>query len=89
MYCIPINRVKSASAKIHNGDIICIVSKDVGRYVSTSHVGLAIRDSNGKVHFMHASSPRNYGKVVVDDTIDAYLRRYSRDVGIMVVRPLR
>jgi hypothetical protein len=89
MNCIPLGRVKSASSKIHNGDIICIISKDVGSYVSTSHVGLAIRDSGGRVHFMHASSPHNYGKVVVDDTIDAYLRRYKRDVGIMVVRPLK
>jgi hypothetical protein len=89
MYCIPISREKTASAKIHNGDIICIISKDVGRYVSTSHVGLAIRDSAGRVHFMHASSPHNHGQVVVDDTIDGYLRRYTQDVGIMVVRPLR
>ncbi len=89
MYGIPLGRVKSASAKIHSGDIICIISKDVGSYVATSHVGLAIRDSAGRVHFMHASSPRNYGKVVVDDTIDGYLRRYKHDVGIMVVRPLK
>ncbi|MDD5349900.1 MAG: DUF1460 domain-containing protein [Chthoniobacteraceae bacterium] len=88
MYCIPISRVKSASEKIRSGDIICIVSKDGGRNVATSHVGLALRDSGGKVHFMHASSPRNYGKVVVDDEIDRYLRRYKTDVGIMVVRPL-
>jgi hypothetical protein len=89
MYCIPISRVKAASAKIHSGDIICIISKDVGRNVATSHVGLAVRDADGKVHFMHASAPRNYGKVVLDDEIDRYLRRYTTDVGIMVVRPLK
>ncbi len=89
MYYIPVSRVKSASPKIRDGDIICIVSKDVGRYVSTSHVGLAVRDSNGAVHFMHASSPRNYGKVLIDDEIGRYLRRYTTDVGIMVVRPLK
>ena len=89
MYYIPVGRVKSASAKIHSGDIICIVSKDVGHYVSTSHVGLAVRDSSGTVHFMHASSPRNYGRVLIDDDISHYLRRYTTDVGIMVVRPLK
>lgn len=87
MDCIPISRVKAASAKIRNGDIICIISRDVGRNVATSHVGLAVRDASGRVHFMHASSPRNYGKVVLDDEIDRYLRRYRTDVGIMVVRP--
>jgi hypothetical protein len=89
MYCIPIRKVRDAERKIQDGDIICIVSKDVGSYVSTSHVGLAIRDSNGVVHFMHASSPRNYGKVIIDDEISRYLRRYTTDVGIMVVRPLK
>ena len=89
MYYIPVSRVKSASANIRDGDIICIVSKDVGRYVSTSHVGLAVRDAGGKVHFMHASSPRNHGKVLIDDEISRYLRTYTTDVGIMVVRPLK
>jgi hypothetical protein len=34
------------------------------------------------VHFMHASSPRNYGKVVVDSRISSYLARYKSDAGI-------
>ena len=89
MYCIPVSKVKSAEAKIHDGDIICIVSKDFGHYVSTSHVGLAVKDSSGSVHFMHASSPRNFGKVLIDDELSRYLRRYTTDVGIMVVRPLK
>ncbi len=89
MYCIPIRQVKTAARKIHNGDIICIISKDVGRNLSTSHVGLAVRDESGKVRFMHASSPHNYGKVVLDDEIDRYLSRYRTDIGIMVVRPMK
>lgn len=89
MYYIPIRRVKSAEPSIRDGDIICIVSKDGGGYMSTSHVGLAVRDSSGKVHFMHASSPHNYGKVLIDDEISRYLRRYTTDLGIMVVRPLK
>jgi hypothetical protein len=89
MYCIPIRKVRDAEKKIQDGDIICIVSKDVGLYVSTSHVGLAVRDTSGAVHFMHASSPRNFGRVVVDDELSRYLRRYTTDVGIMVVRPLK
>jgi hypothetical protein len=38
---------------------------------------------------MHASSPRNYGKVVVDSTISSYLARYRSDSGILVARPVR
>jgi hypothetical protein len=38
---------------------------------------------------MHASSPRNYGKVVVDDRLKDYLYRYRTDAGILVARPVK
>ena len=89
MDCIPNRKVRTAEKKIQNGDIICVVSRDFGTYVSTSHVGLALRAADGKVHFMHASSPHNFGKVVIDDELSRYLSRYSTDVGIIVIRPLK
>ena len=52
-------------------------------------VGLALRTSDGVLHFMHASSPSNYGRVVVDDELSKYLYRYHSDSGILVGRPLR
>jgi hypothetical protein len=61
--------VAALEKNIQDGDIICIISKDVPPGVSTSHVGLAIHDSNGVVHSRHASSPRNFSKVVIDDEI--------------------
>jgi hypothetical protein len=89
MYQIPKNRVASIEGKLRSGDIIGIISRDgPGRY-STSHVGLAVRQPDGSLHFMHASSPRNYGKVVIDATLSSYLARYRTDSGILVGRPLR
>jgi hypothetical protein len=38
---------------------------------------------------MHASSPSNSGKVVVDARISQYLARYRTDSGILVARPLK
>jgi hypothetical protein len=38
---------------------------------------------------MHASSPSNYGKVVVDAQLSSYLRRYGTDSGILVARPVK
>jgi hypothetical protein len=38
---------------------------------------------------MHASSPRNYGRVVIDSRLSNYLYRYGSDTGILVARPLR
>ena len=90
LYQIPKNRVGQIESKLKNGDIIGIVSRD-GRSSlrSTSHVGLALRTSDGTLHFMHASAPRNYGRVVIDSRLSDYLYRYSSDTGILVARPLR
>jgi hypothetical protein len=89
LYEIPKNRVARIEGRLRNGDIIGIVSRDGGSLRATSHVGLALRTADGTLHFMHASSPRNYGRVVVDARLSSYLYRYSSDTGILVARPLR
>ena len=88
LYQIPKNRVAKIESKLRNGDIIGIVSRDRGGLYSTSHVGLALRTNDG-LHFMHASSPGNSGKVVVDARLSKYLARYRGDSGILVARPLK
>ncbi|MEO7168655.1 MAG: N-acetylmuramoyl-L-alanine amidase-like domain-containing protein [Chthoniobacterales bacterium] len=89
LYQIPKSRVAAIESKLKSGDIIGIVSRDRPGIYSTSHVGLAYRTEDGVLHFMHASSPRNYGKVVIDSRLSSYLARYSSDSGILVARPLR
>jgi hypothetical protein len=89
LYEIPKRRVAAIESKLRTGDIIGIISRDRPGSYSTSHVGLAYRTGDGVLHFMHASSPRNYGKVVVDSRLSSYLYRYSTDTGILVARPLR
>jgi hypothetical protein len=86
LYQIPKSRVASIEGKLQSGDIIGVISHD-GRLYGTSHVGLALRTSDGVLHFMHASSPRNYGKVVIDSRLSSYLYRYGSDTGILVARP--
>ena len=88
LYQIPKNRVAKIEPKLQTGDIIGIVSHD-GRLYSTSHVGLALRTSDGALHFLHASAPSNYGHVTVDAQLSKYLYRYHSDSGILVARPLR
>jgi hypothetical protein len=89
LYQIPKNRVPKIESKLQSGDVIGIISRDRGGLYSTSHVGLALRTGDGILHFMHASAPGNYGKVVVDSRLSDYLRRYRSDSGILVARPLR
>jgi hypothetical protein len=80
--------VAGIESKLRSGDIIGIVSRD-GKRVATSHVGLAYRTGDGVLHFMHASSPRNYGKVLVDQRLSGYLYEFSSHVGIIVARPVK
>ena len=89
LYEIPKNKVAGIESKLRSGDIIGIISHDRGGLYSTAHVGLALRTSDGVLHFMHASSPSNYGRVVVDSQLSKYLYRYRSDSGILVARPLR
>jgi hypothetical protein len=88
LYQIPKSRVAGVESQLRTGDIIGIISHDGGLF-GTSHVGLALRSSDGVLHFMHASSPHNYGKVVVDSRLSSYLYRYGSDTGILVARPLK
>src|SRR5437764_3174086 len=88
LYQIPKSRVAKIEPKLQSGDNIGICSHD-GRLYSTSHVGLALRTSDGVLHFLHASAPHNYGKVVVDSRLSDYLKHFRSDSGILVARPLR
>jgi hypothetical protein len=89
LYGIPKNRVAGIESKLKDGDIIGIISKDGRAIYSTSHVGLAYRDAAGTLHFMHASSPRNHGRVVIDERLSSYLYKYRTDAAILVARPLK
>ena len=89
LYQIPKNRVAGIEPKLRSGDVIGIISRDRNGLYSTAHVGLALRTNDGVLHFMHASSPGNSGRVIVDAQPSKYLYRYRSDSGILVARPLR
>jgi N-acetylmuramoyl-L-alanine amidase-like protein len=89
LYQIPKSQVPGIEPKLQSGDIIGIVSRDRTGLYSTSHVGLALRTNDGVLHFMHASSPGNSGRVIIDTRLSQYLARYRTDSGILVARPLR
>lgn len=86
-YHIPKAKVGAIESQLQTGDIIGITTYD-GRKIGTSHVGIAVKQADG-VHFMHASAPYNYGKVVIDSRLPVYLARYRSDAGIIVARPLK
>jgi len=81
---VPRSQVPRIESKLRNGDIICIVTNWHETY--TSHVGLASRDSDGVLRFLHAS--KNHREVVLDDRLSDYLNKFSTHAGIYVARPL-
>lgn len=81
---VPRSQVPRIESKLRNGDIICIVTNWHETY--TSHVGVASRDSNGVLRFLHAS--KNHREVVLDDRLSDYLNKFSTHAGIYVARPL-
>ena len=83
-YYIPKEQVAACEGKIQSGDIIGIVTNR--QHVFCSHVGLAVKTSDGACHFMHASA--TYKKVVMDKTIHEYLNSFKSHAGIIVGRPL-
>src|SRR6266576_2965699 len=89
LYQIPKSRVAGIESKLQSGDIIGVVSRDRSGLYSTAHVGLALRTNDVVLHFLHASAPHNYGRVVVDARLSGYLYHFRTDSGILVARPLR
>jgi hypothetical protein len=83
IYHIPKSQVPGMESRIQNGDVICI--SGAGPEGFTEHVGLAYRDREGTLHFMHASKDER--RVIIDVPLRNYLYRYRRFAGIMVVRP--
>lgn len=84
VYYIPRSKVAAIESQLADGDIAGIVTKHQGGVCS--HVGLILRDSQGRARFLHAS--KNHKQVHLDSTISGYLNSFSSHAGLMVARPL-
>lgn len=83
VYMVPKHKVAGIEKRLQNGDIIGIASANDGGYCS--HVGIIIKDAQGRSRFMHAST--TYKKIVIDSTISGYLNQFKKHAGILVARP--
>lgn len=80
---IPTKNVRQAEAQLHEGDIVMLLAARPG--LDMKHVGLAIRQPNGRMHLLHASS--DHGMVVISSIpISDYLIQHKRLSGIRVAR---
>lgn len=80
---IPTKNIRQAEAQLHEGDIVMMIPARPG--LDMKHVGLAIRQPDGRMHLLHASSDQ--GMVVISAyPISDYVQWHKRLSGIRVAR---
>ncbi|GAB2563296.1 N-acetylmuramoyl-L-alanine amidase-like domain-containing protein [Spirosoma aerophilum] len=80
---IPTKNIRQAESQLREGDIVMLLAARPG--LDMKHVGLAIRQPNGRMHLLHASSEQ--GTVVISPyPISDYLLLHKRLSGIRVAR---
>ena len=80
---IPKKNIKLAEAQLHDGDIVMLTAARPG--LDMKHVGLAVRQPNGRFHLLHASSDQ--GEVVLTTyPLSDYVLWHKHLSGIRVAR---
>ena len=84
-YYIPKEDVEDIEKGIQTGDLIGITTSVPG--IDCSHTGIAIKEKDGRIHFMNASSAMH--KVIISQVpLAEYLSGNSKQTGIMIYRPI-
>ena len=80
---IPKKNIRQTESLIREGDIVMLTAARPG--LDMKHVGLAVRQPNGRIHLLHASSER--GAVVITPyPLSDYVLAHKRLSGIRVAR---
>lgn len=83
---LPMDKIAAAEPLLQTGDIVGVATTEPG--IDIAHTGLCIKDEQGIVHFMDASSSRRNMKVTLEPDIAKCLNWSSRLTGVMFARPL-
>lgn len=81
---LPKEEVENQEDQLRSGDIIALATSIEG--LDVTHTGFAIRQNNGRIHLLHASTS---GAVVISkEPLAVYLKNIKHNIGIIVARPL-
>lgn len=84
-YFVPNKKVEEIESKIQNGDLIAITTNLKG--LDIGHVGIAVKEADGRIHFLHA--PLVGAEVQIsEDPLPQYLAKVKKHTGIIILRPL-
>ena len=82
-YFIPKKNIRQVEAQLREGDIVMLMAARPG--LDMKHVGLAVRQPNGRIHLLHASSEQ--GAVVITPcSLSEYVLAHKQMSGIRVAR---
>ncbi len=83
-YLLPRDEVARKEDLLQDGDIIALATSLKG--LDVTHTGIAIRQTDGRVHLLHASTS---GMVMITgEPLSDYLAGIKGNTGILVARPL-
>jgi hypothetical protein len=83
---LPMDKLAAAEHLLQTGDIVGVTTTEEG--IDIAHTGLCIKDEQGVVHFMDASSSRRRMRVTLEPDISKCLNWSSKLTGVMFARPL-
>lgn len=83
---VPLDKLAVAEPLLQTGDIVGVATKAEG--IDIAHTGLCIKDDQGIVHFMDASSAKRNMKVTLETDISKCLNWSPKLTGAMFARPL-
>lgn len=83
---LPIDKLEEAEPLLKTGDIVGVTTSQEG--LDITHTGICLRDEQGVVHFMDASSARSRMAVTVEPEISKCFTWSSKLTGVMIARPL-
>jgi hypothetical protein len=83
---LPMEKLAAAEHLLQTGDLVGVATTEQG--IDIAHTGLCIKDEQGVVHFMDASSARSQMRVTLEPDISKCLNWSSKLTGVMFARPL-
>jgi len=84
-FYIPKDRVNSIEDKFKEGDLIAFTTSIKG--LDISHVGIAVKQKNGRMYLLHAPQPDTKVQITKNPLSD-YILNLNKDTGIIVLRVL-
>jgi hypothetical protein len=84
LFVLPVEELALQEGLLRDGDIVALATDIEG--LDVTHTGIAITGGDGRIHLLHAST--DGAVTITKEPLTDYLKKISRNTGVMVVRPL-